>query len=132
MSAFAVNRPAFPVIKYADGSTTARLSAAGSRAASSLTSRSSQSHLMPLALHRSAAFRVPVTNCCIAFGSDCRIASNRRRSCRIAGTSGPYFCSHSFSSFFTQSSFVIITTSPCNTVYTGGLNVSVGRVLIIV
>ena len=111
MSAFAVNRPAFPVIKYADGSTTARLSPAGSRA-SSLTSRSSQSHLMPLALYRSAAFRVPVTNCCIAFGSDCRIASNRRRSCRIAGTSGPYFCSHSFSSFFTQSSFVIITTSP--------------------
>src|SRR4029077_4493077 len=87
---------------------------------------------MPLALHRSAAFRVPDTNCCIALGSDCRIASNRRRSCRIAGTSGPYFCSHSFSSFFTQSSLVIITASPCKTLSTGGLNVSVGRVLIIV
>ena len=74
---------------------------------------------MPLALHRSAAFRVPVTNCCMAFASDCRIASNRRRSCRIAGTSGPYFCSHSFSSFFTQSSFVIITTSLA-TLYTPG------------
>jgi hypothetical protein len=46
------------------------------------------------------------------FGSDCRIASNCRRSCRIDGPFRPYFCSHSFSSLFTQSSCLILPHLP--------------------
>ena len=53
---------------------------------------------------------LPDIDCRIAFRSDCRIASNCRRSCRIAGASWPCFCSNSFSSFFTQSSFVTAIT----------------------
>lgn len=79
------------------------------------SARWSQAHLVPfveLSLYWSAVLvkGLPDMNCCIASRSDCRIASNCRQSCRIAGASWPCFCSQSLSSFFTQSSFVTAIT----------------------